>query len=200
MTEQANQLRHKAGIYLDKEAALAAGLPAWRVRRAVTLGVISYNTIGTGQMVVNESDLWKLTSEAGIPAVKGNWFDESRSFDPRFFGHFVERGSGDPFGSFKAEFLSTGLSVGEAMLVHSAQGFAKYQLRNQNVKYGFRGQPNDLAGFYSMGPDKFRHFEADVKDRLHGVEFRLHGKSFHLGTLCKYGFDSLVKQSIRRAF
>lgn len=200
MTEAAQKLRQQAGKWTDKEAALALGLPTWRIRRAVTLGALSFNTIGNGQIVVTESELWKLTSETGVPQAKGDWFDESRSFDHRYFRDYVERSSGDPFTSFKAEFLSTGLTLGEAMMINAAQTHAKYQLRNQNQKYGFRGKPTTLEGFYSIGPDKFRIFETDIKEHLNKLSFQLHGKSFEFGALCKFGFQSLITQCIRKAF
>ena len=194
------QIRRQAEMLTDKETAQALGLPLWRIRRAVCLGVIPFNRIGTGEFVIHQSDFWKCTNETGIPQTRGDWFDDQQTFDIRFFGHYVEHGSGDPFEAFQASFLRSQLSVGEAMLIHAAQGHASYQLKSQNRNYDFKGKPTSLAGFYSIGPDKFRAFVRDTEKRLSELSFRLHGKSFSLSTVCRHGFGSMVKQCIKRAF
>ena len=194
------QIRLQSGIFTADQAAAAMGLPEWRIHRAAALGKIGFNKLGNGQLFVFERDLTKIANETELPSVRGDWFDETKTFDARYFGQFVERGSGDAIQSMQSQFLSTGLTVLEAMLIGDARGHARYQLKNQSAKFGFRGQPNNLLGFYRIGPDRFRTFAEEIEQRLTKLQYRLHGKTYKFRAAHRHGYASLVKQCIRRAF
>lgn len=200
MVTKSDQIRLQSGIFTADQAAAAMGLPEWRIHRAAALGRIGFNKLGDGRLFVFENDLTKITNETEVPAVRADWFDETKTFDARYFGQFVERGCGDPVQAMKSEFLSTGLTVLEAMLIGDAQAHARYQLKNQSAKFGFRGQPNNLLGFYGIGPDRFRTFAAEIEQRLNKLQYRLHGKTYEFRAVHRHGYASLVKQCIRRAF
>ena len=151
-------------------------------------------------MPVPVSAVTKIANETETPAVRGDWFDDRITLDARWFGQYVERGSGDPVQSMQSEFLSTGLTVLEACLIGDAQNHARYQLKNQNARYGFKGRPNNLLGLYGCGPDKFRTFAADIEKRLSKLQYTLHGRAYEFATVYRHGFASVVKQCLRRAF
>ena len=200
MVTKPEQIRLQSGIFTADQAAAAMGLPEWRIHRAAALGRIGFNKLGDGRLFVFERDLTKIANETEVPAVRGDWFDDERTFDARFFGQYVERGSGDEVQSMQSEFLSNGLTVLEAMLIGDAQGHARYQLKTQSAKFGFRGQPNNLLGFYRIGPDRFRTFAAAIEQRLSNLQYRLHGRAYEFSSVYRHGYKSLVKQCVRRSF
>lgn len=200
MTNQSQQIRQQAGVLTDREVAASLGLPLWRVRRTQTLGVKPYNRFASGEMMFHEHDLWDLSRSSDLPNTKGSWFDGSETFDVRFFGHHVSHGSGDPRTSFAQKFLSTGWTLGQAMLIGSARNFASYQLRQGTAKYGFHQQPHSLEGLFNAGPDCWRRFEQDCRTRLLGLEFRHNGQSYALSSISKFGFEGMVRDSIKKAF
>ena len=200
MTNQSKEIRRSAGVLTDQEVAQALAIPLWQVRRTQTLGVKPFNRFAGGKMMFHQHDLWDLARNADLPNTRGSWFDEDETFDIRYFDHHVRHGNGDPRSSFAAKFLSTNWTLGQAILIGSARSFAKYELRKGNRQYGFNGQPTTLEGFYNCGPDAWRVFEQDCRTRLLGLEYRLNGQPQQLSSLCRFGFESLVRSCIKEAF
>ena len=203
-------VRLAMGLFSLSEASEALDCDRIALMRLVSMGKLAFN-VAHGEMILSRDTIQLFAAQgcpglADMPENDGSWFKGSEVTEPQFLRTIKE----DPAEFFRA--THSGSTFGVEALKWAARRRAAYRVQNKTSRLFSKDPLTTIEKIYSLGPDNYRSFIAEVSDHLNGKQTRINGemktissflgraRSVRASTVPITTFAATLKRAIKAAF